>query len=119
LWGAPVNLLPGAFAGAVRDTGTVDDLVRALLIAVGVVVVLGLGLIAFLMWRYKIPPRGVAAMFGALFYLALPIDVVPEALVGPLGLVDDTGVLAVVAVWVYRLVKARQKLVAGGVIKSP
>ena len=89
-----------------------DDLVRAVLIALGVLVVLGLALIAFLMWRFKIPPRGLVAMLGALAYLALPIDVVPEALLGPLGLVDDTGVVAAVAIWVYRLVKAEGKTVA-------
>jgi uncharacterized membrane protein YkvA (DUF1232 family) len=96
----------------------VDDLVRAVLITLGVLVLLGLALIAFLMWRFKIPPRGVVAMFAALFYLALPIDVLPEAFLGPLGLVDDTGVLAVVGVWVYKLVKARQRLVEGGVLKK-
>ena len=94
------------------------DLVRVVLIVVGVLVVIGLAVVAFLMWRFRIPPRGLAAMLGALFYLALPIDVVPEALLGPIGLVDDTGVLAVTAVWVYKLVKARQKLVAGGVVKQ-
>jgi uncharacterized membrane protein YkvA (DUF1232 family) len=97
----------------------VDDLVRAVLITLGVLVLLGLALIGFLMWRFKIPPRGVAAMFGALLYLALPVDVLPEAVLGPLGLVDDTGVLAVVGIWVYKLVKARQRLVEGGVLKSP
>jgi uncharacterized membrane protein YkvA (DUF1232 family) len=96
-----------------------DDLLRAVLITLGVLVLLGLALVAFLMWRFKIPPRGVVAMLGALAYLALPVDVVPEALLGPLGLVDDTGVVAAVAIWVYRLVKARQKLVEGGVIKRP
>jgi uncharacterized membrane protein YkvA (DUF1232 family) len=96
-----------------------DDVLRAVLITLGVLVVLGLALVAFLMWRFRIPPRGVFAMLGALAYLALPVDVVPEALLGPLGLVDDTGVLAGVAIWVYRLVKARQKLVEGGVIKRP
>jgi uncharacterized membrane protein YkvA (DUF1232 family) len=97
----------------------VDDVVRAALITLGVLVVLGLAVIGFLMWRFRIPPRGVAAMFGALLYLALPVDVLPEAVLGPLGLVDDTGVLAVVGIWVYRLVKARQKLVEGGVLKGP
>ena len=95
-----------------------DDLVRAVLITLGVLVLLGLALIGFLMWRFKIPPLGVAAMFGALLYLALPVDVLPEAVLGPLGLVDDTGVLAVVGIWVYKLVKARQKLVEGGVLKK-
>ena len=102
----------------VGDTVTVDDLRRAVLITLGVLVVAGLALIAFLMWRFKIPPRGLVAMLGALAYLAVPVDVVPEALLGPLGLVDDTGVVAAVAIWVYRLVKARQKLVDGGVLKQ-
>ncbi|HET6937083.1 MAG TPA: DUF1232 domain-containing protein [Nocardioides sp.] len=96
-----------------------DDLVRAVLITLGVLVVLGLAVVAFLMWRFKIPPRGVVAMVGALFYLALPVDLVPEALLGPIGIIDDTGVLAVVGIWVYKLVKARQKLVEGGVLKGP
>ena len=95
------------------------DVVVTTLLVVGGLVVVGLALIGVLMWRFKIPPRGVVAMFGALFYLVLPIDVVPEALLGPLGLVDDAGVLTVVAVWVYKLVKARQKLVEGGVLKPP
>ncbi len=90
---------------------------RVVLIVMGVLVAVGLAVIAFLMWKFKIPPRGVVAMFGALFYLALPVDVVPEALLGPIGIVDDTGVIALVALWVYKLTKARQRLVEGGVIK--
>ena len=103
------------------ETGAVDltDVVRAVLVAVGVALLIGLGLVAFLMWRYRIPPRGLVAMLGALFYLALPVDVVPELLLGPLGLVDDAGVVTFTAVWVYKLIKARQRLVEGGVIKSP
>jgi uncharacterized membrane protein YkvA (DUF1232 family) len=97
----------------------VDDVLKAVLITLGVLVALGLAVVAWLMWRFKVPPRGVVAMIGALFYLALPVDVVPEALVGPIGLVDDTGVLALVGIWVYKLVKARQKLVEGGVLKKP
>ena len=46
--------------------GCVDDVVRAILIAVGVLVVLGLAVVGFLMWRFKIPPRGLVAMLGAL-----------------------------------------------------
>ena len=95
------------------------DLVVATLVAVGVVLVLALVVIGVVMWRYKIPPRGVVAMFAALFYLVLPVDVLPEVLLGPLGLVDDAGVVTAVTIWVYKLVKARQKLVAGGVLKPP
>jgi uncharacterized membrane protein YkvA (DUF1232 family) len=93
------------------------DVVVWTLVAVGALLVVGLVVIGLVMWRYKIPPRGVVAMVGALFYLALPLDVLPEALLGPLGLVDDAGVVTVVAVWVYKLAKARQRLVAGGVLK--
>jgi uncharacterized membrane protein YkvA (DUF1232 family) len=96
-----------------------DDLVRGVLIALAVLVVVGLAVVGLLMWRFRIPPRGVVAMIGALFYLALPVDLVPEALLGPIGIIDDTGVIAVVSIWVYKLVKARQKLVEGGVIKGP
>ncbi|MXG89185.1 DUF1232 domain-containing protein [Nocardioides sp. YIM 123512] len=82
----------------------------------GVLVVLVLAGIGFAMWRYRIPPRGLVAMFAALGYLVFPVDVVPEALLGPLGLADDAGVLALVAVWVWRLTRARNRLVEGGII---
>jgi uncharacterized membrane protein YkvA (DUF1232 family) len=94
-----------------------SDVLVATVVVLGVLLVLGLGVIGIVMWRYKIPPRGVVAMLGALGYLVLPVDVVPEVLLGPLGLVDDAGVLTVTAIWVYKLIKARQKLVAGGVLK--
>ena len=94
------------------------DVVVATLVVVGFLVVVGLALIGVVMWRFKIPPRGLVAMLGALFYLVLPVDVVPELLVGPFGLVDDAGVITAVAIWIYKLARARQKLVAGGVIKS-
>ncbi len=93
------------------------DLFVWTLVVVGGLVVVGLALIGLVMWRYKIPPRGLVAMLGALFYLVLPVDVVPEVLLGPLGLVDDAGIVTGVAIWVYKLAKARQKLVAGGVTK--
>jgi hypothetical protein len=47
--------------------------------------------IGFVMWRYRIPPRGLVAMIGALVYLASPIDVLPEVILGPIGLLDDAG----------------------------
>ena len=42
-------------------------------------------------WRYRIPPRGPIAMIGTLVYLASPVDVLPEVMLGPLGLLDDAG----------------------------
>jgi hypothetical protein len=40
---------------------------------------------------------------------------VPEAILGPLGLVDDAGVVAAVVLFVYKLVKARWILADGGI----
>ena len=71
--------------------------------------------VGYLTWRYRIPPRGLFAMGAAAIYLISPIDLVPEAIFGPLGLVDDAGVLAAVAVFVYKLVKARRILADGGI----
>lgn len=86
------------------------DVVIGLLIALGVLVVIGAAVIAYVMWRYRVPPRGVVAMVAALAYLATPIDVLPEVVLGPVGLIDDAGVITGVAFFVYKLVKARQLL---------
>ncbi|MEO9322576.1 YkvA family protein [Nocardioides sp. C4-1] len=93
----------------------VSDLIVAVLVVVGVVFVLGVAVIVFVMWRYRVPPRGLVAMVGALVYLVSPVDVLPEVVLGPFGLVDDAGVITVVAVWVYKLVQARRILREGGV----
>jgi uncharacterized membrane protein YkvA (DUF1232 family) len=93
----------------------VTDLLTVVLVVLGVGLLVGTALIAFVMWRYRIPPRGLVAMVGALVYLVSPVDVVPEVLLGPLGLVDDAGVVTVVAVWVYKLVQARRMLRESGV----
>lgn len=86
------------------------DLLIALFVFVGGLVVIGASVIAYVMWRFRVPPRGVVAMVGALVYLATPIDVLPEALLGPLGLVDDAGVVASAVIFVYKLVTARNML---------
>jgi uncharacterized membrane protein YkvA (DUF1232 family) len=72
--------------------------------------------VGYLMWRYRIPPRGLVAMGGAALYLISPIDLVPEAILGPLSLVDDAGVVAAVVLFVYKLVQARRILTSAGAI---
>ena len=86
-----------------------------------VTIVAGVGLIAlagivYVMWRYRLPPRALVAMVGALFYLVSPIDVLPEALLGPFGLLDDAGVTGATILFVYKLVKTRQRLRDAGVL---
>ena len=79
-----------------------SDLLTLVLVVLGTLALLGLATIGFVMWRYRIPPRGLIAMIGGLVYLASPVDVLPEVMLGPLGLVDDAGVVTAVAVFVYK-----------------
>jgi uncharacterized membrane protein YkvA (DUF1232 family) len=81
----------------------------------GVLALLVTLVVGYLMWRYRIPPRGLVAMGAAAVYLISPIDLLPEAILGPLGLVDDAGVVAAVVLFVYKLVKARQILADSGI----
>ncbi len=50
----------------------------------------------------------VAAMVASFAYLISPVDAVPEAALGPLGMVDDAGVITIVAFYVFHLIKARR-----------
>ena len=88
---------------------------RTTLLIVGVLGLLVVLVLGYVMWRYRIPPRGLVAMGGAAIYLISPIDLVPEAILGPLGLVDDAGVTVAVVLFVYKLVKARRILADGGI----
>ena len=91
------------------------DWLRAAVWIVGVLALLVTLVVGYLMWRYRIPPRGLVAMGAAAVYLISPIDLLPEAILGPLGLVDDAGVVAAVVLFVYKLVKARQILAESGI----
>jgi uncharacterized membrane protein YkvA (DUF1232 family) len=90
-----------------------------LLVLLGVLALLGVGVIGFVMWRYRVPPRGLIAMMGALVYLATPVDVLPEALLGPLGLLDDAGAVTAAVVFVYKLVTVKRRLEDAGVKGRP
>ena len=99
-----------------RDAATAPrDLLTLLLVALAVLALLGMAVIVFVMWRYRIPPSGLIAMIGALVYLASPIDVLPEAMLGPLGLLDDAGIATAVVVFVYKLVTVKRRLQDAGV----
>ena len=91
------------------------DWLRAAVWIVGVLALLVTLVVGYLMWRYRIPPRGLVAMGAAALYLISPIDLLPEAILGPLGLVADAGVVAAVVLFVYKLVKARQILADSGI----
>ena len=92
-----------------------SNLLTLLLVALAVLALLGMAVIGFVMWHYRIPPSGLIAMVGALVYLASPIDVLPEAMLGPLGLLDDAGAVTAAAVFVYKLVTVKRRLQDAGV----
>jgi uncharacterized membrane protein YkvA (DUF1232 family) len=92
-----------------------SDLLTLVLMLLGVLALLGVAVIGFVMWRYRIPPRGLIAMIGALAYLASPVDVLPEVMLGPIGLLDDAGAVTAAAVFVYKLVTVKRRLQDAGV----
>lgn len=47
--------------------------------------------------EHRIAPTTAVAAIGAVIYTIVPIDLIPELLLGPLGFVDDIGVWTVFA----------------------
>src|SRR4029450_14065323 len=76
----------------------ISGLPPLVLVLLGVLALLGAAVIGFDMWRYTIPPRALIATIGALVYLASPVEVLPEAMLGPLGLLDEAGAVSDAAV---------------------
>ena len=112
---AAVSMTSLPAPGRTVNAMDISDLLTLLLMLLGVLALLGMAVIGFVMWRYRIPPRGLIAMIGALVYLASPIDVLPEAMLGPLGLLDDAGAVTAAAVFVYKLVTVKRRLQDAGV----
>jgi len=111
---------PQSLSRSLAACGTVDamdmsDPLTLVLVLLGVLALLGVAVIGFVMWRYRVPPRGLIAMIGALVYLVSPVDVLPEVLLGPFGLLDDAGAATAAAVFVYKLVTVKRRLENAGV----
>ncbi len=53
----------------------------------------------------------VLVALGAIAYGVSPIDVIPELLTGPLGLIDDAGILVGAGIWIYNILKGKPKQV--------
>jgi uncharacterized membrane protein YkvA (DUF1232 family) len=78
---------------------------------VGVLALLALALIAttaYAMYRFKVPPRGIAVALGALIYMISPIGLIPDALFGPFGLIGDGGVLIGATLYILKLIAERR-----------
>lgn len=70
-------------------------------------------------------PADLGLLLAAVLYVASPIDLVPEALLGPFGLGDDALVVAWIAAWVVNHTedfldweRARSVVVDGEVVGS-
>src|SRR6188472_3165538 len=112
---AAVSMTSLPAPGRTVNAMDISDLLTLLLMLLGVLALLGVAVIGFVMWRYRIPPRGLIAMIGALVYLVSPVDVLPEVLLGPIGLLDDAGAATAAAVFVYKLVTVKKQLEEAGV----
>jgi uncharacterized membrane protein YkvA (DUF1232 family) len=93
------------------DDHTALTIVLGFIAIVMLIGVLVLASMLFVIFRYRVPLRGIAAMAGALVYLVSPVDVLPEVALGPIGLIDDVGVLGAVGIFVYRLIQARRNAI--------
>lgn len=78
---------------------------------VGVFAVLGLVVVVLLTvvaTRYRHLLPAALALAGALVYGASPIDLLPEAFLGPIGVVDDIGIVgAALAFFITQVKKGR------------
>ncbi len=52
--------------------------------------------------EHRVAPVTWIAAIGAVIYTIIPLDLIPELLLGPLGLVDDAGLWGVLLVLVTR-----------------
>lgn len=66
--------------------------------------------------RYLSKPQ-IAMLVIAVLYLVSPVDVIPEVLLGPLGLTDDAAALtAIITALVYARSRAKEQVVPGEVV---
>ena len=52
--------------------------------------------------RHRVAPTTWVAALAAAVYTIAPIDLIPELLLGPMGLVDDVGLWGILAVLLAR-----------------
>lgn len=87
-----------------------DDVVVRVITLMLVVVVLVIGMGVYTVARYRVPLRGVMALGAAVVYAVSPVDLAPEAVLGPVGLVDDVGFFVAAMNYAKHLGALRQAL---------
>lgn len=93
-----------------RESGDVQDTLVSLalfvLIVAAVFAIVLMSVFVYVCIKYRPTPKGIAAMVASFVYAASPVDLLPEVVLGPLGLVDDVGIAAMAITYV---IKAAQK----------
>lgn len=79
-----------------------------LVVVFAVAGLVGLGVIGYVWLKYRPGFKAMAAMWGALAYTVSPIDPVPEAVFGPVGLLDDATVVGITIFIVRGAIAARR-----------
>lgn len=96
---------------------TLALLVCAAVIAYGVWRLAG---VTMRLWRLGMGARGAAAALAAAIYTFSPVDAVPDVIIG-IGWMDDLIVIALTALYIWRLIEQRQssRRPGGGAIRPP
>jgi uncharacterized membrane protein YkvA (DUF1232 family) len=82
---------------------SLDEIV-VLTITLMIMVVVGtIGVSAFVVARHRVPFKGILALGAAIVYALSPVDLLPEAGLGPVGLVDDIGFFMAAVSYAKRL----------------
>lgn len=68
-------------------------------------------LITRLAFDNRVSPGIKARLLAATAYVVSPLDLIPEGLVGPVGLADDAGVLVLIGYWLVHIVKIDKEIV--------
>jgi uncharacterized membrane protein YkvA (DUF1232 family) len=84
------------------------DLKTVALVILGVAAFVFLLLIAFVVYivvRYRPSIMGILGLLAGTAWVASPVDPLPEALLGPLGLTDDLAVIAAMGWYALQLAR--------------
>lgn len=96
-------------AVSLAETSLSDILMWVAVVTLTVVAVM-VGALVYVVFKYRVPLKGLMALGAAIAYVLSPVDVAPEAILGPLGLVDDVGVFSAAFLYARQLGQARRLL---------
>ena len=84
------------------------ETIALVIVAVAAIVFLALvGFVAYVIFRYRPSVMGTLGLLAGTAWVASPVDLLPEALLGPLGLTDDVAVIATIVWYASQLARRR------------